>query len=318
MRKCSQILSGWFLLLIPAVAATTNPTMPTYTNPVIAETLADPSVILHNGTFFLFATGDGSSYRAYTSTDLVNWKRGQIAYDPGIGNLWAPDIYHHPEDGTFYIYDTANFTIGVARADQIEGPFTRIKELVAKAIDAHLFRDDDGELYLYYTVLPSFTIHVQKMKDPVTVEGHPIPLIGPELPWETNGNRITEGPFLMKRKGVYYLTYSGSGAKSPDYAIGYATSGSPMGPFRKSYQNPIISRGSGIYGPGHNSLITLPSGQTWIVYHQKLSNTIGYDRKICIDRITFTKDGKMQATPTRGTPQPAPVIEKEAAQKNRP
>lgn len=287
---------------------TTSP-MHTYTNPVIDDTLADPSVLYHDGMFYLYATGNASTYRVYTSTDLVEWEKGPVVYNPGIKNLWAPDVYYHPENQTFYIYDSADFTIGVASGDSPLGPFKRKTQLVERAIDAHLFRDTNGRLYLYYTLLPSFSIYVQKMKDPVTPDGDPTPLIKPELPWETASHRITEGPFVLKHQDTYYMMYSGSGAKDPNYAIGYATSAHPTGPFRKAPHNPIMKRSDGIFGPGHNSLITLPSGEIWIVYHQKMSDKIGYDRKICIERLRITNDGRMTATPTRGTAQPAPIID---------
>jgi len=48
----------------------------TYRNPIIDENLADPAVIRHDGTYYLYATGevDGDNgYRVYTSADLVNW-----------------------------------------------------------------------------------------------------------------------------------------------------------------------------------------------------------------------------------------------------
>ena len=48
---------------------------------------------------------------------------------------------------------------------------------------------------------------------------------------------------MLKHKGTYYLMYSGTGADSPNYGIGYATSKSPTGPFVKYAGNPIAHRG---------------------------------------------------------------------------
>jgi beta-xylosidase len=50
---------------------------------------------------------------------------------------------------------------------------------------------------------------------------------------------------MLKRQGTYYLMYSGSGADGPDYAIGYATAKSPLGPFTKHSGNPIAQREGG-------------------------------------------------------------------------
>ena len=35
-------------------------------------------------------------------------------------------------------------------------------------------------------------------------------LISPTESWETNQAKVCEGPFMLKKDGVYYLTYSGS------------------------------------------------------------------------------------------------------------
>ena len=52
----------------------------TYTNPVIDEIgPADPSVILHDGRYYLYCTGDNRSYHVYYSTDLVHWTKGRLA-----------------------------------------------------------------------------------------------------------------------------------------------------------------------------------------------------------------------------------------------
>ena len=81
-------------------------------------------------------------------------------------------------DGKFYLYYTVSRTagsggldkvIGVAVADGPLGPFKDRGNLVDIAIDAHLFQDDDGALYLYYVDLEGgFKIMAQSMSDPVT------------------------------------------------------------------------------------------------------------------------------------------------------
>ena len=63
-----------------------------YRNPVIDENLADPAVIRHDGTYYLYATGevDGDNgYRVYMSADLVNWKRGPVVFRPGQRHVAA-------------------------------------------------------------------------------------------------------------------------------------------------------------------------------------------------------------------------------------
>ncbi len=97
--------------------------------------------------------------------------------------------------------------------------------------------------------------------------------------------------------------YSGSGANGPEYAIGYATSESPLGPFTKYAQNPIARQGNGVYGPGHHCVVTGPDGQLWMVYHQQNSTKVGWDRFLAIDPLWFDEAGVIHAKTTRGPTQ---------------
>ncbi len=280
----------------------------TYTNPVIPGTdLADPSVILYDGTYYLYATGDCRGYDVYTSTDLVRWTKGPRVFDSPLPMAWAPDVYRHSPDGKFYLYYTADRKIGIAVADRPDGKFKDQGICIQGAIDAHLFADDDGSLYLYYVKLPGFRIHVQRMSSPLAMQGEPRQVLEPTEPWEMKHGRVTEGPWMLKSQGRYYLIYSGSGANGPDYAIGYAVSDSPTGPFTKHPGNPIAGRSDNVFGPGHGCIISDPAGNLWHVYHQKESPNVGWGRFVCIDPMWFDDDGNLHSRATRGVPQPAPA-----------
>jgi xylan 1,4-beta-xylosidase len=281
-----------------------------YRNPVIKADLADPSVIFHDGRYYLYATGDvngDNGYRAYTSTDLVNWQRGPVVFQPGDRHIWAPDVWRDPVSGKFYLYYTANKTVGVAVANGPLGPFTNPRKLFDAAIDAHLFRDDDGRLYLYFVKFPGFRITVQPMRTPTEPLGESKVVLQPESDWEKRAGHVTEGPWLIKRAELYYLIYSGSGADTPDYAVGYATATSPLGPFRRAPHNPIIQRSAGLFGPGHGCAIQDRTGQWWHVYHQKNTAKREWDRFICLDPLRFDAEGRLLGTATRNTEQPAPI-----------
>jgi xylan 1,4-beta-xylosidase len=332
------------LLLATASHAQDAPSGPTYQNPVIATTLADPTVLLHDGTYYLYATGDANGdngTRVYTSGNLVDWKRGPVVFQPGQPHVWAPDVWRDPDSGRFYLYYTVNKTIGVAQADSPLGPFKIVRKFVDQAIDAHLFRDDDGKLYLYYVQLPGFRITVQQMAGPTELAGQPRLVLTPESDWERKAGHVTEGPWIIKRQDRYYLLYSGSGANTPDYAVGYATADDPLGPFTRAEHNPIIHRSAGrpqdtspdsasetegrrkarpgrptnhlspdtknVYGPGHGCAIQDAEGQWWHVYHQKRSPRIAWDRDICIDPLQFDEKGRLQGRATRATPHAAPT-----------
>jgi len=87
----------------------------------------DPVMILHEGTYYAFATGKGIA--VWSSDDMKNWSLEEPVFDtapewtfdlvPNFDNVeWAPDIAEH--NGTFYLYYSVsqfgrnNSAIGVA------------------------------------------------------------------------------------------------------------------------------------------------------------------------------------------------------------
>lgn len=282
----------------------------TYTNPVIDSNLADPAVILHEGTYYLYATGEvngDNGTRVYTSTDLVDWKRGPVVFRPGEPHVWAPDVWRDPASGRFYLYYTVNQTVGVAEAEGPLGPFEIRKKFFDQAIDAHLFRDDDGKLYLYFVKFPGFRIMVQPMATPTETKGEPRTILQPESDWEKRAGHVTEGPWILKDRDRYHLIYSGSGADTPDYAVGYAVATNPLGPFVRAPHNPIVHRSEGLFGPGHGCAIRDGAGKWWHVYHQKRNDRREWNRFICIDPFGFDDEGRLLGTATRGTAREAPT-----------
>jgi len=280
--------------------------------------MADPHVIKVGDTYYLYATTHTKGYDVYISKDLVNWENKGRAFDDPRGGAWAPDVFHNANgDGKFYLYYTDDIAgrkpggpskqIGVAVADSPLGPFVDKGVLATDAIDAHLFRDDDGTFYLYYVDLfEGFKIRVQPMSDPLTKRGEPTIVIRPTEPWEKISGEVTEGPFMLKRNGIYYLMYSGTGADSPNYGIGYATAKSPLGSFQKFKGNPIAHRGGKVLGPGHHCVIEGPDKKLWLVYHQKWKDDISFNRFLAIDPLWFDDQGVIHTNLSRDTDEPAP------------
>ena len=304
--KAARILGVTFLV---AAGSSLVGAASTYTNPVIDEIgPADPTVVRVDETYYMYCTGDNTSYHVYTSPDLVHWTKGRKVFEPGPRNVWAPDVFRDPGDGRFYLYYTVNKRIGVAVADRPDGTFEDHATFFENAIDAHLFRDADGRYYLYYVQLPGFRIHVQRMKSPLEREGEPIEILRPTEPWEKISGAVTEGPWMLVHDGTYYLLYSGTGANSLNYAIGYATADSPTGPFTKHPGNPIVQRNEVAFGPGHGCVVADDAGQLWSVYHQQKDDTEAWNRFVCIDPLWFDEQGVLHGKATRGTAEPAPVI----------
>jgi beta-xylosidase len=314
-------LPAFWLSLSASIQAADSPSVKpaakTYRNPLLTD-MADPHVIHVDNKYYLYGTTHTRGYDAYVSHDLVNWTNKGLAFDDPRRGAWAPDVFHNKRgDGKFYLYYTDNIPdakpggahkqIGVAVADNPLGPFKDEVVLATDAIDAHLFQDDDGAFYLYYVELKGgFKILTQPMADPLTKKGEPKMVIRPTEDWEKISGHVTEGPFMLKRNGVYYLTYSGTGADSPNYGIGYATAKSPLGPFTKFAGNPIAHRGGKVLGPGHHCVIEGPDKKLWLVYHQKWDDRTNFKRFLAIDPLWFDDQGVMHATVSRETDEPAP------------
>ena len=276
-------------------------------NPIISvEGLADPTVIKVGSTYYLYPTSDGKGYDVYTSQDLKNWQKGNRVFSHDAPNVWAPDVYHDVADDKFYLYYTVNFKIGVAVADSPLGPFEDQGALI-KGIDAHLYRDDDGELYLYYVEYQGSPVKTNPMKavkmdSPLLVSAEePVDLFRADTQWEITfmGFGVTEGPWMLKHKGLYYLMYSGNFFATCQYNMGYATSESPMGPFIKYEGNPLLcNEETGVVGPGHHSVIENPEGELVMIYHQKGSKAFRLfnsndNRYVAMDPMGFNEDGSI-------------------------
>jgi beta-xylosidase len=181
-----------------------------YRNPIINRIgPADPHVIRHENKFYMYPTTDGRGYDVFVSDDLVHWEQKPKCFTDARGGAWAPDVFHHKKgDGKFYLYYTLNRPgggkqIGVAVADGPLGPFQDRTNLVDRSIDAHLFQDDGGALYLYYVEIEGgFRIKAQAMADPLTKKGEPTEVIRPTVEWERKKGAVTEGPWMLKHKGL--------------------------------------------------------------------------------------------------------------------
>lgn len=246
--------------------------------------------------YYLFATSKG--YDCYTSTDLVNWEYiGKALPKGGWGidnQYWAPDV--EEIGGRFYMaVSFGEEGFGIAVADQPQGPYEcqGNAPLLKMTIDGHIFVDDDGKVYLYYTSWDngrSYGIYGVEMADDLITPKWETErkILAPTKDWEKHEGDIIEAPYMLKHNGLYYMIYSASHTKSKHYAVGYAVSESPLSAFRKSDDSPILSLTSDVHGTGHCSVITAPDHKTMlIVYHCHNSTDEAYPRHTCIDRIRF-------------------------------
>lgn len=270
----------------------------TYRNPIINSYLADPDILYENGWYYFFATGeatDGRFVPIYKSKNLSKWEFVRGAVKNGgktewnYKHFWAPEVIKIK--GRFYLYYTASpeespqnsgNRIGLAIADNIKGPYKNYGIIVPHgAIDPHPVFDKDGSMYIFYTIenlnskgYKAGQIYVDKMLSPFQVAGNPIAVIT-HHDWQ-------EGPYVMKLKNAYLLTYSCGNWRDSTYHVSYAKANAITGPYMEQ-PDTIIKSNAMVKGPGHHSFFKDKSGKDWIVYHGwDTAFTARYPR---IDRI---------------------------------
>ena len=208
--------------------------------------------------------------------------------------FWAPEVYE--VNGKFYMYYSADEHICVATADSPAGPFTQSKKepMIAdeKCIDNSLFIDDDGTPYLFFDRFnDGLNIWVAELeKDLMTIKKETMhPCIHVSQAWEEVWPRVNEGPFVIKRNGLYYMTYSANSYESPFYGIGCATATDLMGTWTKYEENPLLQKPGELVGVGHSATFTDKAGKLRIVFHAHKDKSSIHPRAMYISDVSFEK-----------------------------
>jgi beta-xylosidase len=162
--------------------------------------------------------------------------------------------------------------------------------------------------------MPTRLFAQQLSDDGLTLEGevHDLGLRN-DQPWERD---VIEAPTVLLRDGVYYLFYTGNGYNTRNYAIGYATADTLLGPYTKAAENPILATEAAVgappgeaAGPGHQSIIEDDDGDLWMAYHAwdvaRVGNELGGTRSMWIDELVI-EDGKATVEGPDAGPQPVP------------
>jgi arabinan endo-1,5-alpha-L-arabinosidase len=224
--------------------------------------------------------------------------------------------------------------IGVATSARPEGPYTDLGPLEDESgsrdasgrpvgcgddrgysnIDPAPFVDSDGRAFLYlsttHACLPACSpvreISVLGLTpDLLLASTARQPLFSADsggwekAPWAP----VVENPWVVKRADRYFLLYSGGSYLGP-YGMGYATATSPIGPFTKAVENPILRESPTVLSPGGGSLATGPRGGDWLVYHGR-EGASDQPRQLRIDPVTFTDESTVSVAGPTSTPQAA-------------
>ena len=297
--------------------------------------------------YYIYSTTDGTpgwgghDFSVFSSENLVDWKdEGKMLDVKGdqvkwaTGNAWAPCIIEKKVGKAYkyYFYFSAHNPksnrkeIGVAVSDSPTGPFVdsgapiitdadRPKEARGgQAIDVDVFQDPKtGKFYLYWG--NGFMAGAELNDDMLSVKKETITHLTPK-----GGNlqswAFREGAYVFYRKGTYYFMWSVDDTGSPNYHVCYGTAKSPLGPISIDENNYMVIKQKPedqIYGTAHNSVLQIPGKDEWyIVYHRINKNFVhhepGIHREVCIDRMTFDKQGRIiPVTPTLNGPAPLAV-----------
>lgn len=285
--------------------------LPAFAGEAISDRFnADPSPHVFDGKVYLYATDDASnsgkywdstSWRLYTSDDLKTWRDDGAFLDVTVfkwarpdAKAWAPEAAFR--NGKYYFYaPVGGDKIGVAVADKPAGPYrdARTDALIDKArdanagdepIDPQVLIDDDGQAYLTFgTRVPKIVklnADMTSLAGPIknlTVEGYPA---------DDPKKKYGEAPFLHKRNGLYYFSFS---TGWPGQIV-YATSKTPMGPY--TYRGVIFDYLK--ISTNHQAIVDF-KGKAYFFYHDNLLPGGGsHRRSIAIEPIEYNNDGTIK------------------------
>ena len=284
-------------------------TMAFFGNPIIkGKYTTDPAALVYHDTVFLYTGHDEAppgvedyvmhDWLCFSSADMVHWKEYATplrAADFNWANdgAWASQVVER--NGRFYWYVAVKHrtihgsAIGVAVSDKPTGPFhdARGSALISNDItpfiqsdkddiDPTVLVDDDGQAYIFWGNARCYYARLKKNMTELDGPIRTIPLPG-----------FTEGSWIYKRNGWYYLSY----AYGYPEKIAYAMSRSIDGPWTfKGILNEIAG----------NSATNSPAildfkGRSYFIYHNGgLPGGGSYRRSVCIDYLYDYPDGRLK------------------------
>ena len=281
-----------------------NPIIQTYYSP-------DPAPVVFGDTVCVYTGNDEGGHfftmhgwRVSCTTDMVNWtdKGTLILSNESFGGNakkngdWAAQVVRR--NGKYYYYVTVESTrggraINVAVADKPEGPFKDARNGQHLAgpnwdyIDPTVWIDDDGQAWLYWG---NPKLYYAKLKENMIEFDGEIKVFDMSRGFSPNGNSVyTEGPWIHKRDGKYYMLYASHGTGNGGERISYSTSDSPTGPW--TWGGLIMEPGNGAAFTNHCGIIDF-KGRSFFFYHnQKNVSGGGYSRSTAIEEFTWNADG---------------------------
>ena len=288
--------------------------------------IGDPFVVTTEDAYYMYATSFvAEGFQVWKSEDLHNWENLGVCLDLSNSwtcqDYWAPEVVYH--NGKYIMHFTArrktdgSLRMGVAVSDTPEGPFRDVYrgpmfDFGYAAIDGHVFIDDDGQAFFYFSKdcsenyvsenLRASQVCVCRLSDDLLrVTSEPVTLFGPSESYDSvvvGDQAWNEGPYVLKQDGIYYMTYSANCYMTPDYCICLATAQNPMGPFCKTGA-PILTCGApeeDFSGPGHDAFFMDRDNHLKMAFHiHTYVDQPSPNRKACICDAVI-QDGTIKLT----------------------
>lgn len=279
-------------------------------NPIIDyKYTADPAAMVYKDQVYLYTGHDVApkekhfyemhEWLVFSSNDMETWTEHAVPlqvsdFSWSSGDAWASQVIER--NGKFFWYvatshrDIHGKAIGVAVADSPIGPFkdargtalvtndmTKATDISWDDIDPSVWIDDDGQAYLFWG---NTACYYAKLKDNMVELDGPIKQV--DIP------AFTEAPWIHKREGNYYLSYS---TGFPEKTV-YAMSKNINGPWE--YKG-LLNELAGNSNTNHHAIIHF-KGEDYFIYHNGAINTDGgsFRRSVCIDRLFYQQDGTMK------------------------
>ena len=247
---------------------------------------------------------------AYSSDDMIHWENHGVVLKAAdfpnarSGSAWAAQVVE--KDGKYYYYVTLDnaddglHKIDVAVSDSPTGPFIPVHKEGESPIvtddmtpDSHrsnadidptVFIDDDGQAYIAWG---NGDCYMAKLKPNMTeIEGEH---------WHVGLRNYSEGPWLFKRKGIYYNVYAADAPGVQSEQIAYSTATDIRGPW--TYRG--LLTGSAKYGFTIHPSVNEFKGKWYFFYHDgsyMLNGEPGGDcrRQVCVEELRFNPDGTIK------------------------
>lgn len=296
---------------------------PTYCNPVdldykynfeqLPERIsyrsgADPVIVPHKGSYYLFVTISGGWWK---SKDLLHWTYVKPDKWP-FEDMCAPAALS-VRNKLYLFQSTFTQRPILELKDPDQGKvefFNRWLPLMKGADgpwDPSIFHDPDSDRWFMYfgssNVFPLYGIELDPKRQ-LSYKGHPkgLILLDPEQHgWERFGQDhkgdikpFTEGAWMTKHRGKYYLQYGAPGTEYNVYSTGTYEGDGPLGPFRYAPYNPVAYRPGGFAcGTGHGNFFQDLKGHHWLTGTCWIGLNWGMERRIVMHPAGFDPSGDM-------------------------